>query len=161
MHRSDYLFLQLCRPSALCLFQFISVFMRCCALQAVSASSAAVLKLSEAYSGRFISPPLSLLRAWQRQLWRDTATNRLSKYGGLQSRENAWSNFGPLHQTASIKGTRLKRGWTVDDTFSRNMCVLSVCGCVLVWVCACLHLCVCVYSKCAIICACETTALTL
>lgn len=130
-----------CWPSALCPFYFISVFMHCCALQAASARSAAVLKPSEAYSGRFINPSLLLLLgAWQRQLWRDTATNRPSKYGGLQSRGNAWSNFGPLHQTASIKGMRQRRGWTVDDTLCWSICVLSVCS--RVWVCACSHLCV-------------------
>lgn len=131
LHRSDYLFLQLCFPSVLCLFQCVH------ALLCTAGGECSSFELSEAYSGRFISPPLSLLGAWRKQLWRDTATNRLSKYGGLQSRENAWSNFGPLRQTASIEGTRQKRDWTVYDTFCWNMCVLSVCSCLLMWVCAC------------------------
>lgn len=129
-----------------------------CALQAASARSAAALKPSAAYSGRFINPSLLLLLgAWQRQLWRDTATNRPSKYGGLQSRGNAWSNFGPLHQTASIKGMRQRRGWTVDDTLCSSICVLSVCSRVCGYVPA--RTSVCIRSKSEILGARETRSL--
>lgn len=94
----------------------------------VSASSAAALKIKRGiqYSGRFINPSVFLLGAWQRQLWWEAATNRSSKYGGLQSRGNAWSNFGPLHQTAPISGTRQRRGQMAGD------CPVCVCVCVCV-----------------------------
>lgn len=128
------------------------------ALLCTAGRSAAVLKASEAYSGRFINPSLLLLLgAWQRQLWRDTATNRPSKYGGLQSRGNAWSNFGPLHQTASIKGMRQRRGWAADDTLCSSICVLSVCSCVCGYVPARTSVCICSESE--ILCACETRSL--
>lgn len=53
MHRSDLLLL-LCCPSVLCLFHCVH------ALLCTAGGECCSFELSEAYSGRFISPPLSL-----------------------------------------------------------------------------------------------------
>lgn len=68
-------------------FSSISALLHCCALQAVSSSSAALPNPGEAYSGRSINPTLFLLRAWQRRQWKDTVKNTLTMVGFSQEKK--------------------------------------------------------------------------
>lgn len=93
----------------LCLCHVVTMIMHCCGLQAVSASSTAVLKQTKHTLSWLLPLSHIHLGAWKRQSRRDIATNRPSKYGGLQSTVQAWLNFEPLQ---SISIHRKTMGWT-------------------------------------------------